>query len=210
MPKAARLVIFICYLMLAFGAPVLVAVFPGAPPFQINREMLQVTGGEFTQPKLGLGEGVTKYQFNVLNDFSERLAGVAADYSDGSSALIARFVNHEAAQTAATKLMAMIPHQHQSRDLWATHFQADSGNFIIITVVGDLLALVMADAEAVANSRFEGLPVLGYNPEPGLGTVLLQQSQGLLIGVLMFYLGIQFLLVRLMIKWLQTKSQPNA
>jgi hypothetical protein len=210
MSSVVRLGILICYLILALGAPVLVVLFPGAPPFQPDREMLQVTRGGFSQPKSALGEGASKYQFNVLNDFPARLAGVAADYPDGSSALISRFVNQAATKVAAEKLMAMIPHQKQSQDLWASHFQTDSGDFVVVAIVGDLVVLVMADAEDKAASRFEGLPALGYNSTPGLGAVLLQQSQGLLMGVLMFYLAIQFLLIRLMIKWLQTRSQPNA
>lgn len=209
MPGMVRLGILTCYLILALGAPVLVVLFPGAPPFQPDREMLQVADGEFSQPRLALGEGASEYQINVLNDFPERLAGVAVDYPDGSSALIAHFVSQAAANVAAEKLMAMMPHQKRNQDLWATRFKADGGKFVVVAVVGDLVALVMADTEDGANSRFENLPALGYNAKPGLGAVLMQQSQGLLMGVLMFYVAIQFLLARRMIKWLQTKSQPN-
>ena len=176
MAPGVRRTIFFIYAFVALLAPLYVVLFPGQPPLQADEALLQVGDGAFVTPEKALGSGAESYELNVLHDLDDRLAGAAAVYPDGSSALIARFASPRAAQAAAAKLIEMIPHQAAMSDLWATRFQSDSGEFVVITTLDDLLVFIIADTEASASARLAALPALVYNDAPGFGAVLAREG----------------------------------
>ncbi len=206
MPRGARLTVFVLYLLTALAVPVLLALFPGEPPLRVKADLLVVQGDAFVTPEKALGEEAESYQLNVLHDLDERLAGAAAVYPDGSSALIARFFSEEAAQAAASKLIEMIPHEALMSDLWATRFQSDSGEFIVVTTLGDLLVFIIADTDAAAAERLVSLPALIYNDEPGFGAVLGQSNPFEWLAWIVGYLLFQLVTISRLASWVAKQS----
>ncbi len=206
MPRGARLTVFIIYVAAALAAPLLIVLFPGERPLRLNSALLEVREGAFATPKQALGDGAESYQLNVLHDLDERLAGAAAVYPDGGSALIARFASEQAAQAAANTLIEMIPHKALMSDLWATRFQSDSGEFVVITTVDDVLIFIIADTEVASAERLASLPALIYNTDPGFGAVLATKNPFEWLAWLAGYLFFQLVAISRLASWVAKRT----
>jgi hypothetical protein len=189
------------YLLLAVGGVLLVVLFPGEPPLAPVESLLQVDKGHFVDHAAALGKGADHYDVNVLSDIAGVIASAAADYPDGSNALLAFFDSREATLAAQEKLAGMIPHQQEKQDLWARHFAADSGDYVMLAVTGRILVMIIAQREALARQRLAALPALHYNADPGLGALLVQQSSLINLLLLGGYTAVQWLLVRMLFVW---------
>ncbi len=201
MPRGARVTVFVIYVLAALAVPLLLVLFPGEPPLRPNSALLEVRDGAFVTPERALGEGAESYQLNVLHDLEERLAGAAAVYPDGGSALIARFASEQAAQAAAARLIEMIPHKALISDLWATRFQSEGGDFVVIATVADLLVFIIADTEEASGQRLASLPALHYNDEPGFGAVLAQNNPFEWLAWIAGYLLFQLVAISRLASW---------
>jgi len=190
-----------CYLLLAVAAPLMVLLMPGQPPLSLNEKLLAVKNGQFVDDQAALGKGADNYSQRVMNDLTGVVASSSADYPDGGNVLLALFDSPRAAAAAQNKLKRMIPHQKEAHDLWATHFASDSGEYVMLARVEQLLVMIITEREAMARSRLAALPALNYNPHPGLGAVLQQQPTWQRFAVLLFYTGVQWLLVRMLFAW---------
>ncbi len=208
MPRSVRFAIFVLYGLGAIAVPLLLALFPGQPPLAPEEALLEVADGRFVTPEKALGEGAESYQYDVVNDLEGRLAGAAATYPDGSSALIARFESERAALAAAERLMELIPHKAAMTDLWATRFQSDSGEFVAIATVGPLLALIIADTEELAARRLESLPALRYEPDPGFGAVLARNDLFGWIAWIGGYVLFQMVTLSRLASWVARRDPP--
>ena len=195
------------YLLLAVAAPLLVLLFPGQAPLTFDRSLLQVNEqGNFSNYRAALGEGADNYTLNVVNDLAGVVASAAADYPDGSNALLALFDSSISATRALEQLNGMIPHQQEMHDLWGSHFASQSGEYVMLTTNDDVLVMIISEREALARDRLAALPVLVYNASPGLGAVLQQQSFLIQAFVFAFYVVIQWLLVRMLFFWAAPKT----
>lgn len=200
-PKPLRRFLACVYLLLAVGAPLLVLLMPGQSPLSVNESLLQVESGRFVDHAAALGQGADKYDVNVLNDLAGNIASAAADYSDGSNAVLALFDDPAAAVAARESLKEMIPHQREESDLWATHFASVNGEYVMLVQLEHVLVMVIGEREVMARDRLAVLPVLTYNPRPGLGAVLQQQSNLTFMLVMAFYIVVQWLLLRMLLSW---------
>ncbi len=201
LPKPLRRFFAWVYLLLALGAPLLVLLIPGQPPLTVNEPLLQIESGRFINHSSALGQGADKYDVDVLNDLSGVVASAAADYPDGSNAVLALFDSPASATSAHEHLKTMIPHQHEEADLWATHFTSASGEYVMLVGVERVLVMIISEREAMARNRLVALPALTYNARPGLGAVLQQQSSLRFMLVMAFYVVVQWLLLRLLFSW---------
>jgi hypothetical protein len=197
------------YLVLALAAPLMVVLLPGAAPLSVNEKLLTVANGRFVDHQAALGQGADNYSVDVLNDLAGVSASAAADYPDGSNALLARFDSPSAAAAALNTLKQMIPHRQEVHDLWAIHFTADSGEYVMLAAVDAVLAMVITEREAMARSRLAALPALNYHPHPGLGAVLRQQSPWIGFAALAFYAMAQWLLLRFLFAWAGMPRLPS-
>ena len=200
-PKQLRRFLVFIYLLLAVGAPLLVLLIPGQPPLSVNESLLQVESGRFVDHAAALGQGADKYDVNVLNDLLGNIASAAADYPDGSNAVLALFDDPLAAVAARDNLKGMIPHQREESDLWAIHFTSANGEYVMLVQLERVLVMVIAEREAMARDRLVALPVLQYNPRPGLGAVLQQQPTLTFMLVMAFYVVVQWLWLRMLFSW---------
>lgn len=200
-PSAGRLALAWGYVILALGAPLMVLLNPGQPPLSLNPSLLALSDGQFADHRAALGEGADKYSLGVVDDLAGVLASAAADYPDGSNALIALFDAPESAAGALHTLKQMIPHEQEEHDLWAEHFTSDSGEYVLLAQVERLLVMIITEREAMARRRLAALPALHYNPSPGLGAVLRQQPGWVTLLALAFYSAVQWLLIRLLFAW---------
>ncbi len=197
-----RRVLAQAYLVLALAVPILVLLFPGQPPLRFDRSLLQVNDqGDFSSYRAALGEGADKYTQDVVSDLAGVIASAAADYPDGSNALLALFDSPASAVHALEHLKDMIPHREENHDLWASHFASQSGEYVMLTAIEDVLVMIISEREVLARDRLAALPVLTYNANPGLGAVLQQQSFLLQTLVLAFYVVMQWLLLRMLFFW---------
>jgi len=201
LPQPLRRFLAWMYLLLALGAPLLVLLLPGQPPLSINESMLQVESGRFINYASALGLGADKYDVDVLNDLDGIVASAAADYPDGSNAVLALFDSSASAISAREHLKTIIPHQHETVDLWATHFTSASGEYVMLARVERALVMIIGEREAMARDRLAALPALTFNPRPGLGAVLQQQSNLIFMLIIGFYVVVQWLLLRLLFIW---------
>ncbi len=201
LPKSLRRFLACLYLLLAVGAPLLVLLMPGLPPLSVNESLLQVESGRFVNHTSALGVGADKYDVDVLNDLAGSAASAAADYPDGSNAVLALFDDLAAAALAREHLKAMIPHQQEAVDLWATHFMSASGEYVMLVQLERVLVMIIAEREVMARDRLASLPALTYNAHPGLGAVLQQQSSFTFMLMMAFYVVVQWLLLRLLFSW---------
>jgi len=201
MPKGAKITITLLYAFAALVGPIFIALFPGEPPILPNYALTQIEGDRFVTPEQALGEGAESYDYDVLIDQYERLAGASAVYPDGSSALVARFANVDASIKAAEVLVGLIPHKAYAEDLWSIRFQADSGDFVLISHVDELLFLIIADTEETMAQRFEALPALIHNPEPGFGAVVANQPAFQMLLVLLGYGLFQLITISRLVSW---------
>jgi len=201
LPKPLRRLLAWVYLLLALGAPLLALLMPGQPPLSVNESLLQVESGRFINHTSALGLGAEKYDVDVLNDLAGNVASAAADYPDGSNAVLALFDSSISAASAHEHLMALIPHQQEESDLWATHFTSASGEYVMLVRVERVLVMIIGEREVMARDRLAALPALTYNPRPGLGAVLQQQSNLNFMLVMAFYVVVQWLLLRLLFSW---------
>ncbi len=208
MPKGAKITITLVYAFAAIAGPIFIALFPGEPPILPNYELTQVEGDRFVTPEQALGEGAESYDYDVLNDQVDRLAGASAVYPDGGSALVARFSNVDASIKAAEVLVELIPHKAYAEDLWSIRFQADSGDFVLISHVDELLFLIIADTEETMAQRFEAIPALIHNPEPGFGAVVANQPAFQMLLVMLGYGLFQLITVSRLVSW-TAKSTPT-
>ncbi len=200
-PKSLRRFLACLYLLLAVGAPLLVLLMPGQPPLSVDESLLRVESGRFVSHAAALGVGADKYDVDVLNDLAGNVASTAADYPDGSNAVLALFENRVAATSAFEHLKTMIPHQQEASDLWATHFMSASGEYVMLAQLERVLVMVIAERETMARDRLAALPVLTYNARPGLGALLQQQSSFIFMLMMAFYVVVQWLLLRLLLSW---------
>jgi hypothetical protein len=201
------------YLLLAVAAPLMVLLIPGQPPLSLNEQLLVVKNGRFVDDQAVLGKGADNYSQQVVGDLAGVVASTSADYPDGGNVLLALFDSPRAAAAAQNKLKRMIPHQKEAHDLWATHFASDSGEYVMLARVERLLVMIITEREAMARSRLATLPALNYHPHPGLGAVLRQQPAWQQSAVLLFYAGVQWLLVRMLFAWARpgdTKDETGA
>jgi len=201
LPKPLRRLLACVYLLLAVGAPLLVLLIPGQPPLSVNESLLQVGSGRFVNHASALGQGADKYDVDVLNDLAGVAASAAADYPDGSNAVLALFDDTASAVSAHEHLKAMIPHQREESDLWATHFTSAGGEYVMLVRVERVLGMIIGEHEVMVRDRLAALPALTYNPRPGLGAVLQQQSRLTFMLVMAFYVVVQWLLLRLLLSW---------
>jgi len=201
LPKPLRHFFAWGYLLLALGAPLLVLLMPGQPPLSVNESLLQVESGRFINHTSALGQGADKYDADVLNDLAGIVASAAADYPDGSNAVLALFDSSASAASAHGHLMALIPHQQEESDLWATHFASASGEYVMLVRVERVFVMIIGEREVMARERLAALPALTYNPRPGLGAVLQQQSSLGFMLLMAFYVVVQWLLLRLLFSW---------
>lgn len=201
LPKPLRRFLVWGYLLLALGAPVLVLLMPGQPPLSVNESLVQIESGHFSNHISVLGQGADKYDVDVLNDLAGIVASAAADYPDGSNAVLALFDSSLSAASALEHFMALIPHQQEKSDLWATHFTSASGEYVMLVRVERVLVMIIGEREAMARDRLVALPALTYNPRPGLGAVLQQQSNLSFMLIMAFYVVVQWLLLRLLFSW---------
>lgn len=201
LPMPLRRFLAWAYLLLAVGAALLVLLMPGQPPLSVNESVLQVESGRFVDHASALGQGADKYAVDVLNDLAGIVASAAADYPDGSNAVLALFDSPAAAAAAYEHLKAMVPHQNEETDLWSTHFTSDSGEYVMLALAERVLVMIIGEREAMNRERLAGLPALAYNPRPGLGAVLQQQSGVTFMLVMGFYVVVQSLFVRLLFSW---------
>ena len=201
LPKPLRRLLAWIYLLLALGAPLLVLLMPGQPPLSVNEPLLQVESGRFINHTSALGLGADKYDVDVLNDLDGIVASAAADYPDGSNAVLALFDSSASAASAHEHLKAIIPHQHEEVDLWATHFTSASGEYVMLAWVDRALVMIIGEHETMARDRLAALPALTYSPRPGLGAVLQQQSSLIFMLAMAFYVVVQWLLLRLLFSW---------
>ncbi len=201
LPKPLRCFLAWGYLLLALGAPLLVLLMPGHPPLSINESLLQVESGRFINHASALGQGADKYDVDVLNDLAGIVASAAADYPDGSNAVLALFDSPDSSASAHEHLKTMIPHQHEKSDLWATHFTSASGEYVMLVRLEYVFVMIIGEREAMARDRLAALPALTYNPRPDLGAVLQQQSSLSFMLVMAFYVVVQWLLLRLLFSW---------
>ena len=200
-PQPLRRFLASIYLLLVLGAPLLVLLMPGQPPLSVNEPLLQVESGRFLNHASALGQGADKYDVDVLNDLAGVVASAAADYPDGSNAVLALFDSSASAASAHDHLKAMIPHQQEKSDLWATHFTSASGEYVMLVWAERALVMIIGEREVMARDRLAALPALTYNPRPGLGAVLQQQSSLSFMLVMAFYVVVQWLLLRLLFSW---------
>jgi len=200
-PKPLRHFFAWGYLLLALGAPLLVLLMPGQPPLSVNESLVQIESGRFIDHISALGQGADKYDVDVLNDLDGIVASAAADYPDGSNAVLALFDSSFSAASALEHLMALIPHQQEESDLWATHFASASGEYVMLVRVERVFVMIIGEREVMARDRLAALPALTYNPRPGLGAVLQQQSSLGFMLIMAFYIVVQWLLLRLLFSW---------
>jgi len=201
LPKPLRRLLAWIYLSLALGAPLLMLLMPGQPPLSVNEPLLQVESGRFINHASALGLGADKYDVDVLNDLDGIVASAAADYPDGSNAVLALFDSSASAASAHEHLKTIIPHQHEEADLWATHFTSASGEYVMLAWVERALVMIISERETMARDRLAALPALTYHPRPGVGAVLQQQSSLIFMLVMAFYVVVQWLLLRLLFAW---------
>lgn len=201
LPTPQRRLLAWAYLVLAVMAPLMVLLLPGQPPLSVDQQLLIVEDGRFLKHQAALGEGADNYNVDVVSDLSGNVASAAADYPDGSNAMLALFDTHESASAALEALKGMIPHQQEEHDLWARHFASDSGEYVMLAIIDSVLVMIISEREPLARDRLVSLPVLNYNPSPGLGAVLQQQSILFAMLALAFYVVVQWLLVRLLFVW---------
>ncbi len=201
LPKPLRRFLAWIYLLLALGAPLLVLLMPGQPPLSVNEPLLQVESGRFINHTSALGLGADKYDVDVLNDLDGIVASAAADYPDGSNAVLALFDSSASAASAHEHLKTIIPHQHEEADLWATHFTSASGEYVMLAWVDRALVMIIGEHETMSRDRLAALPALTYSSRPGLGAVLQQQSSLIFMLAMAFYVVVQWLLLRLLFSW---------
>ncbi len=213
LPTPLRRFLTWSYLVVAVIAPLMVLIFPGQPPLSVDQELLSVENGRIVNYQLALGEGADKYTVDVVNDLSGIVASVAADYPDGSNAMLAIFDVHDSASAALVNLKEMIPHQNEEQDLWARHFASDGGEYVMLAIIDSVLVMIISERESLARDRLASLPVLNYNPNPGLGAVLRQQPTLFVMVALAFYVVVQWLLVRMLFVWARIglpESEPES
>jgi len=199
---AARRAIAIVYVLVAVVGPIMALQFPGRPPLVLNAELAAVADGKFVNNVAALGKGADKYEVDALHDMSNVVASAAADYPDGSNALIAWFDKPVYAKGAIEKFKKMIPHQHKAEsDLWTTHFPSDSGEYIMLAATDGLMVLVISEREEMARQRLKSLPVIDYEEHPGLGAVIKQQSSGNNYLLAFAYVALQWLMIRFLFSW---------
>ncbi len=208
--QAMRRAVAFFYLLVAIGAPILAIQAPGVPPLSLNTSLASVVDGQFVDHTAALGEGAELYKTNVLHDMSKVVASAAAEYSDGSSVLIAWFDKPVLAQGGIERFKTMIPHYESETDLWTTHFVSKSGEYIMLAEAGGLLVLIMSEDKNQAREHLIALPVLNYEINPGLGAVINQLPEGSLYLVAIFYVVIQWLMIRLLFSWAGKVRQPDA
>lgn len=209
LPLTLRRALAWAYLLLALAAPLTVLLLPGAPPLSVNEGLLAVENGRFADHQAALGEGADNYAVGVVNDMAGVVASAAADYPDGSNALLALFDAPRSAAQALETLKRMIPHQQERQDLWATHFASEGGEYVMLARVGRVLVMIISERETMARDRLAALPALNYNPRPGLGAVLQQQSPWLGFVALVFYGAVQWLLLRVLFAWARSARPPT-
>lgn len=210
LPMPLRRLLAWAYLLLAAGAALLVLLMPGQPPLSVNKSVLQVESGRFANHASALGQGADKYAVDVLNDLAGIVASAAADYPDGSNAVLALFDSPASAASAHAHLKAMVPHHNEEVDLWSTHFTSDSGEYVMLALAEHVLVMIIGEREAMNRERLAGLPALAYNPRPGLGAVLQQQSGVTFMLVMAFYVVVQSLFVRLLFSWAGIAAMQTA
>jgi len=201
LPMPLRRLLASAYLLLALGAPLMVVIAPGEPAISLNEKFLAVEAGRLLGPRAALGEGVEKFDENVLSDQAGVVASAAADYPDGSNAVLALFDGADSARAALGSLKDMIPHHHEEQDLWATHFSSEGGEYVMLALVDHVLVMVISERESMARERLAALPALNYNHRPGLGAVLQQQSNIGYFLLMAFYVMVQWLCLRLLFSW---------
>lgn len=208
LPVPLRRVLVWIYLLLVLAAPLAVLLLPGEPPLSVNEGLLAVENGRFADYRAALGEGADNYSVGVVNDLAGVVASAAADYPDGSNALLALFDAPRSAARALGTLARLIPHRQEARDLWSTHFASEGGEYVMLAAVDRVLVVIISEREPLARDRLAALPALNYNPRPGLGAVLQQQSPWLGFVALVFYGAVQWLLLRLLFAWARRSRPP--
>ncbi|MCK4837509.1 MAG: hypothetical protein KAS94_01845 [Desulfobulbaceae bacterium] len=208
--KKIKTIVLWCYVVLALVMPLLVYLFPGKPPLSMDMRLMGTTGDQFVFLRLVLGEGVESYELDVLSDMEGRIAGAAADYPDGSNVLVARFAKSQQAAAALQKLKDLIPHQKEVTTLWGTEFGSESGEYIVLSALNDVLVMVIADRKPLAQARFKGLPSITYNERPGLGAVLAQKPKIVIVSLLLVYVLFQGLIIaRFLGVWRRKKIESK-
>ncbi len=202
MPRNIRFGIFVIYTAVAVLAPLMAYLFPGEPALKLNTDLIQVEGNTLPEPSTVLNAGAENYQHDVLHDLDGHVDSVAADYPDGSSALLARFEKPFFAEKAEATLKKMMPHKkEEEKDLWSVYFESDSGEYVVLSRLDQFLVLIIADREELARERLETLPAYIFNPTPGIGAMLGQQSTGALLMLLLLYVFLQALLIANLKRW---------
>ena len=210
LPLSLRRLLAWAYLVLAMLAPLMLLVAPGQLPLSVDQSLLRVENGLFINPPALLAEGADNYTVNVVSALEGNIASAAANYPDGSNAMVALFETTDATTAALEKLVGMIPHQQEKTDLWARHFASDSGEYVMLAHVDTVLLMIISEREELARDRLASLPVLNYNPSPGLGALLQQQSMLFELSLMSFYVMVQWLFVRLIFVWASAnRSAPD-
>lgn len=199
--QSMRRAVALFYLLVAIGAPILAIQAPGLPPLSLNTSLATVVNGQFVDHVSALGAGADEYKTDVLHDMSKVVASAAADYADGSNVLIAWFAKPVQAHGAIERFKNMIPHYESETDLWSTHFASKNGEYIMLADAGGLLVLIMGEDESRVREHLIALPVLQYEALPGLGAVIDQLPEGSHYLVMIFYVVIQWLMIRLLFSW---------
>lgn len=207
---ATRRAVAIVYLLVAVVAPLLAVQFPGRPPLSLNTDLAAVESGKFIDHVGALGAGADKYSVDALDDMDKVLASAAADYPDGSNALIAWFGKPVLARGAIEKFKKMIPHHESESDLWTAHFASESGEYIMLAETSGLLVLIISEREELARQRLMALPVIDYEAQPGVGAVIGQQPSGNIYLLVFFYAAIQWLMIRFLFSWAGKATSPKA
>lgn len=204
MPQGIRNLIFWLYLAVALAVPLWVVLMPGQPPLALNPALLELDENQrFATPQQALGEGAENFQQDVFDDLAQRLDGIAADYPDGSNAVIARFDSVEFARDAAEHLAELVPHHDMEQDLWTRHFQSESGEYVVISQIEEVVIFIIADRKELALERLHTLPALVYTEEPGLGAVIANLSAGVMLLVVALYTIFQLITLLRLFSWSQ-------
>ena len=201
MPKGIRITIFGLYFAAALIVPLYLSLFPGQPPLTLKQEVVVVEQGRLPAEQVVLGMGADNYQRTVLHDLDRHIDSVAADYPDGSNVVVAAFDGELFASQAVDELIELIPHSSKKTDMWSTRITSEGGEFVILTRIGEILIMVIADREELAQKRLEGLPLIEMVDEPGLGAVLARQTWGDLLLIIFGYILFQTITVSRLASW---------